>query len=128
MIERRTSMVKNETSEVQRVDGVGAHVDAATQSLRERGQAVAIQLPEAVDGVSGLIEAATAQLDDLSDQGVVAAVALAAGVMIGLLLAGTPRPILALALLPIAITGRAALQRGVRPSRLIARAGGPRAD
>ncbi len=121
-------MVKNETSEVQRVDGVGAHVDAATQSLRERGQAVAIQLPEAVDGVSGLIEAATAQLDDLSDQGVVAAVALAAGVMIGLLLAGTPRPILALALLPIAITGRAALQRGVRPSRLIARAGGPRAD
>lgn len=121
-------MAKNKTSEVRRVDRSGAHVEAAMQSLMERGQAVTNQLPEAVDGVSGVIEAATAQLDDLSDQGVVAAVALAAGVLIGLWLAGAPRPILALALLPIGITGRAALQRGVRPSRLIARDGGPRPD
>ena len=91
-------------------------------TLAERGRAVADQLPAMVEGAGGFIEAAAAQMDDLSDQGVIAAVALSAGVTIGLFLAGAPRAILALALLPLAITARAAMQRGVRVSRLINKA------
>lgn len=91
----------------------------APQSLVDRGRAVADQIPGIVGSAGEVIEAASAQMDDLSDQGVIAAVALSAGVTIGLFLAGAPRPILAFALLPLAITVRAAMQRGVRVSRLI---------
>jgi hypothetical protein len=100
-------------------DGVKEHFDEATHSLAERGRAVADQIPGIVESASGVMEVASSQMDDLSDQGVIAAVALSSGVMIGLFLAGAPRPILALGLLPIAITARAAMQRGVRVSRLV---------
>lgn len=93
--------------------------DGGAASLMERGRAVAEQLPDAVDGARGMIEAAKGQVDELSDQGVIAAVAFSAGVTIGLFLAGAPRLILALALLPTAITLRSAMQRGVRPGRLV---------
>jgi hypothetical protein len=99
--------------------GVEDATDTAAASLMERGRAVADQLPDAVDGARGMIEAAQGQIDDLSDQGVIAAVAFSAGVTVGLFLAGAPRLILALALLPTAITVRSAVQRGVRPSRLV---------
>ena len=72
-----------------------------------------------------MIEAASGQLDDLSDQGVVAALGLSAGVTIGLFLAGAPRLILALALIPAAIIIRAAMQRDVGPSRLVKLRGKP---
>lgn len=55
-------------------------------------------------------------MDDLSDQGVITALALSSDVLIGLFLAGAPRPILVLGLLPIAITARAAMHRGFRVS------------
>jgi hypothetical protein len=116
-------MPKNGTSGTDQSDRIGEHVDEAAQSLMERGRAVANQLPEAVDGARGMIEAASSQMDGLSDQGVIAAVALSAGVAIGLFLGGAPRPILVLALLPTAITARSAMQRGVRASRLISPAG-----
>ena len=94
-------------------------MDSAAASLMERGRAVADQLPEAVDGARGMIEEAQGQIDDLSDQGVIAAVAFSAGVTVGLFLAGAPRLILALALLPTAITVRLQVQRGVGISRLL---------
>lgn len=112
-------MARQPDSEPAVGDGLKAHIDEAAQSLAEHGRAVAGQLPGIVESAGGVVEAAAAQVDDLSDQGVIAALALASGVMIGLFLAGAPRPILALGLLPVAITARAAMQRGVRVSTLL---------
>ena len=112
-------MAKKRDSEPGVGDGVKAHFDEAAQSLAEHGRAVAEQLPGIVESAGDIMEAAALQVDDLSDQGVIAALAVASGVMIGLFLAGAPRPILALGLLPVAITARAAMQRGVRVSTLL---------
>src|SRR5579864_800738 len=90
-----------------------------TQALADRSRAVADQWPEAVDSARGMIGAAQDQVDELSDQGVIAAAAFSAGVTVGLLFAGAPRFILALALMPTALTLRSAVQRGIRPSRLV---------
>lgn len=95
------------------------HLDQATRAVMDGGRAVASQLPGAVDGARDAVGSATAAIDDLSDQGVIAATALSAGVMLGLFLAGAPRLILALAVLPTAITARSAMQRGVKPARLV---------
>ena len=93
--------------------------DQASRSLAERGRAVMDQAPAVMDGVGAVLGTASSQVDDLSDQGVLTALALSSGVLLGLFLAGAPRPILALGLLPIAITARAAMHRGVRVSRLL---------
>ena len=87
--------------------------------MADRGRGVADQWPEAVDSARGMIGAAQEQVDELSDQGVIAAAAFSAGVTVGLLFAGAPRFILALALMPTALTVRSALQRGIRPSGLV---------
>ena len=87
-------------------------VDDGIRTLIERGRAAADHLPEAVD-------AAQSQLDLLSDKGVIGAVGFSIGVTTGLFLAGAPRPILAVSMVPLAITVRAALTRGVRLSRLV---------
>jgi hypothetical protein len=112
-------MATTNTSDTGPTHRLAERVDDAAQSLLERGRAVADQLPGAVDGARDMVEAASSQLDDFSDQGVIAALGLSAGVTIGLFLAGAPRVILGLALIPVAITVRAAMQRGVSPSRLV---------
>lgn len=118
-------MAKTKTFDTGQTDPFSERVDEATQSLLERARSVSDQIPGAVDGARGMIEAASGQLDDLSDQGVIAALGLSAGVTIGLFLAGAPRLILALALIPAAIIIRAAMQRGVGPSRLVKLRGKP---
>ena len=95
------------------------HLDQASRAVMDGGRAVASQLPGAVDGARDAVGSASAAVDDLSDQGVIAAMALSAGVLLGLFLAGAPRVILALALLPTAITVRSAMQRGVALGRLV---------
>jgi hypothetical protein len=94
-------------------------LDHATRAVMDGGRAVASQLPGAIEGARGAVGSASAAIDDLSDQGVVAAMALSAGVTIGLFLAGAPRLILALACLPTAIAVRSAMQRGVGPVQLV---------
>src|ERR1019366_10671846 len=103
MIGRRIRMAKTKTFDTGQTDPFSERVDGATQSLLERGRSVPDQIPEAVDGARGMIEAASGQLDDLSDQGVIAALGLSAGVTIGLFLARAHRMILALAQIPAAI-------------------------
>ena len=112
-------MAKNVHSEPDVRSDVMEHIDEASPSLAERGRAIADQIPDLVKTAAGVNDGASAQVEDLSDQGVVAALALASGVMIGLFFAGAPRPILALGLFPVGITARAAMQRGVRVSRLL---------
>ena len=58
-------------------------------------------------------------VNQLSDMGVVAALGFALGVSSGLVLAGAPRVILALSAVPVALTLRSAMTRGVRPARLV---------
>jgi len=87
-------------------------VDDGIRTLIERGRSAADHLPDAVDAAQG-------QLDLLSDKGVIGAVGFSIGVTTGLFLAGAPRPILAISLVPLAITARAAMTRGVRLSRLV---------
>jgi outer membrane murein-binding lipoprotein Lpp len=95
-------------------------LDAAAQALLDGGRTVVDQLPQAVDGARGAIQAAKDRADRLSDQGVVAAVAFSLGVTLGLALAGAPRAILALALVPAVITVQSASDRGLRPSLMLA--------
>jgi hypothetical protein len=96
----------------------------ATKHLMDRGRVVAERLPQAAETARTVLDQGSNQMEDLSDQGVVAAMGLTTGVAVGLLLAGAPRPILALALLPAAITVRSAMRRGVRASALLT--AGPR--
>ena len=93
--------------------------DQATRAVMDGGRAVASQVPSAIDSARDAVGSASAAVDYLSDQGVIAAMALSGGVMLGLFLAGAPRLILALALLPTAITARSAMQRGVEPGLLV---------
>ena len=93
--------------------------DQATRAVIDGGRAVASQVPGAIDSARDAVSSASAAIDDLSDQGVIAAMALSAGVTVGLFLAGAPRLILALACLPTAITVRSAMQRGVLPAQLV---------
>lgn len=112
-------MAKKPASDVTAPEGLLERADQASHSLVERGREVMDQAPAIVEGAGAVVGAAAAQVDELSDQGVMAALGLSSGVLLGLFLAGAPRPILSLALLPIAITARAAMQRGVRVSRLL---------
>jgi hypothetical protein len=112
-------MAKNGSHGTDEAERIDEQVEDPAGSLLDRGRAVAEQLPNAVDGAWGVIAAAHGQVDDLSDQGVITAVAFSAGDTMGLILAGAPRLILALALIPTAITARSAILRGVRPARLV---------
>lgn len=100
-------------------DDASATADGIAQTLVDRSRTVADQWPDVVDNARGMVGAAQDQVDDLSDQGVIAAAAFSAGITVGLLLAGAPRFILALALMPTALTVRSAAQRGIRPSGLV---------
>ena len=112
-------MAKKPHSDLESDVPMREQLDQATRAVMDGGRAVASQLPSAVDGARDAVGLASAAIDDLSDQGVIAAMALSGGVMLGLFLAGAPRLILALAFLPTAITVRSAMQRGVGPARLV---------
>lgn len=96
-----------------------AEAEEGFKSLLERGRSVADHLPDAVGDARSALDSAQGQLDLLSDRGVIAAVGFSAGITTGLFLAGAPRVILAVSMVPLAITVRSALTRGVRLSRLV---------
>ncbi|MGH2464027.1 MAG: hypothetical protein ACRDGI_01055 [Candidatus Limnocylindrales bacterium] len=110
-------MAKNGTAAD--VSEPSAAMEDGLRSVLDRGRAVADHLPDAVGEARAALDAAQGQLDLLSDRGVIAAVGFAAGVTTGLFLAGAPRAILAVSMLPLAVTVRSALTRGVRLSRLV---------
>ncbi len=100
-------------------ESIADAADEGFKSLLDRGRSVADHLPDAVGDARSALDAAQGQLDLLSDRGVIAAVGFSAGVTTGLFLAGAPRLILAVSIVPLAVTVRSALTRGVRLSRLV---------
>lgn len=102
----------------QEQDDDGAPADRLN-SLVDHGRSVAGHLPDAIDEARSALGAAQGQMDLLSDRGVIAALGFTLGLTSGLFLAGAPRLVLAASAIPLAITVRSALTRGVRLSRLV---------
>jgi hypothetical protein len=97
----------------------GTAMSDVADALVAGGRAVADRVPVVADSARGALAGAQDQVNQLSDMGVVAALGFALGVSSGLLLAGAPRVILALSAVPVALTMRSAMTRGVRPGRLV---------
>lgn len=113
-------MAKNRSDEIDG-DDVPNGTDSSTvaETLVDRGRAVVDRVPAVADSAREALADAQGQINQLSDLGVVAALGFALGVSSGLLLAGAPRLILALSAVPVALTLRSAMTRGVRPARLV---------
>ena len=112
-------MAKNRPHEIDPDDlSDGKDMADLAESIADRGRAVLRHLPSIADGAHAL-SGAQDQVDELSDIGAVAAAGFAVGVTGGLLLAGAPRPIVLLSMIPVALTLRSALARGVRLDRLM---------
>lgn len=92
---------------------------APAATMIEKGRQVLDHLPAAAAGVRGTLAEAEAQMDGLSDTGVVAASGFALDVSAGLLLAGAPRVVLAAAGVAVMLTLRSVLGRGIHPTRLL---------
>src|SRR5665811_2128785 len=88
-------------------------------ALVARGRAAVDRVPAVADSAREALADAQDQVNKLSDMGVIAAAGFALGVSSGLLMAGAPRVILALSAIPVALTLRSAMTRGVRPARLV---------
>lgn len=113
-------MANNRPDEIDGDDVPGGTATAAfADTLVDRGRAVLDRVPAVADSAREVLGAAQSQVNELSDMGVVAAAGFALGVSSGLLLAGAPRVILALSAIPVALTLRSAMARGVRPARLV---------
>ena len=113
-------MAKNTLDEID-VDDVpdGTSMGEAADALVARGRAVVDRVPAVADSAREALADAQDHVNQLSDMGVVAALGFALGVSSGLVLAGAPRVILALSAVPVALTLRSAMTRGVRPARLV---------
>jgi len=96
-----------------------ADMGALADTLVEGGRAVLDQFPAVADSARDVLAGAQDQINGLSDMGIVAASGFALGVSSGLLLAGAPRAILVLSMIPVALTLRSAFARGMRPARLL---------
>ena len=97
----------------------GADIGASADTLVDRGRAVLDQFPAVADSARDVLAGAQDQVNGLSDMGIVAASGFALGVSSGLLLAGAPRVILILSMIPAGFTLWSAFARGVRPAVLI---------
>jgi hypothetical protein len=113
-------MAKNRPDEME-VEDVpdGTATSGVADTLIDRGRAVVDRVPAVADSAREALADAQDRVNELSDMGVVAALGFALGVSSGLLLAGAPRVILALSVVPVALTLRSAMTRGVRPARLV---------
>lgn len=117
-------MTKNQTHKVDADDVADdgparADMGALADTLVDRGRAVLDQFPTVADSARGVLAGAQDQVNGLSDVGVVAAAGFALGFSSGLRLAGAPRAIFILSMIPVALTLRSAFERGMRPARLI---------
>ncbi len=97
----------------------GADAGALADTLVERGRAVLDQVPNVAAGAREALADAQEQVNGLSDMGIVAASGFAFGVSTGLLLAGAPRIVVGLSTVLVLLTVRSAMERGVRPNKLV---------
>lgn len=113
-------MARNTLAEIE-VDDVtdGNPVSDVADAFVAGGRAVVDRVPAVAESARGALAGAQDQVNQLSDMGIVAALGFALGVSSGLLLAGAPRVILALSAVPVALTLRSAMTRGVRPGFLV---------
>jgi hypothetical protein len=117
-------MAKNETRKID-LDDVdddvadGADIGNVVDTLEDRGRAVLDRAPDVADSARDVLSGARDQVNGLSDIGIIAASGFALGVSSGLLLAGAPRVILILSMIPAGFTLWSAFARGVRPAVLI---------
>ena len=117
-------MAKNQTHKIDADDVVDdvpdrADMGAFADTLVDRGRAVLDRFPAVADSARDALAGAQDHVNDLSDMGIIAASGFALGVSSGLLLAGAPRAILILSMIPVALTLRSAFARGMRPARLL---------
>src|SRR5450756_322151 len=117
-------MAKNQTHKIDADDVDDDVPDRAdmgpfADTLVDRGRAVLDQFPAVADSARDLLAGAQNHVNGLSDMGIIAASGFALGVSSGLLLAGAPRVILILSMIPAGITLWSAFARGVRPAVLI---------
>ena len=113
-------MAKNTLEKVEVDDAPdGTAISDVADAFVAGGRAVVDRVPGVADSARVALADAQDQVNQLSDMGVVAALGFALGVSSGLLLAGAPRVILGLSAVPVALTLRSAMTRGVRPARLI---------
>jgi len=97
----------------------GTAIGEVADALVAGGRAVVDRVPAVADSAREALADAQGHVNELSDMGVVGALGFALGVSGGLVLAGAPRVILALSAIPVALTLRSAMTRGVRPARLV---------
>jgi hypothetical protein len=83
------------------------------------GRAVANRIPAAADTARDALAGAQAQVNQLSDTGMVGALGFAVGVTAGVLVAGAPRLMVIMSAVPVALTLRSAMTRDIRPARLV---------
>ena len=107
----RSSTTKSRGANGGDPEGNAAAVQAAVREVRSALQGVGRSMPEAARvsrrGADELMRA----IESGSDQQVTAGVSLSLGLAIGMLVGGAPRPLIALALVPLAIMGIALVDR-----------------
>jgi len=80
-------------------------VEAAADQVRGALQGVSQQVPQVARASRGAIDDLYRMIDTSSDERVTAGVTLSLGLAIGMLLGGANRLLIALSLIPVAITG-----------------------
>ena len=93
--------------------------DGLVGSMADRGRAVLDRVPALARDARTAMADAQARLDELSDVGVTGATGFALGVTSSLIVAGMPRVVVMLSMVPAALALRSAMGRGVRPAGLV---------
>jgi hypothetical protein len=86
-------------------------VQAAAREVRSALQGVGRSMPEVARVSRSTVDDLMRAIETGSDQQVTFGVSLSLGLAIGMLLGGAPRPLIALALAPVAIMGMALVDR-----------------
>ena len=92
-------------------------VAAAADQVRGALQGVVSQVPQVARSTRGALDDLYRMIDTSSDERVTAGVTLSLGLAIGMLLGGANRLLIALSLIPVAITGFVMADRRVSGSR-----------
>lgn len=91
--------------------GNGEAVQVALREVRSAIQGVGRTMPEVARVSRGAFDDLIRAIETGSDQQVTAGVSLSLGLAIGMLLGGAPRPLILLALTPVAVIGLALADR-----------------
>jgi hypothetical protein len=92
-------------------DGSDEAVQVAMREVRNAIQGVGRSMPEVARVSRGALDDLLKAIETGSDQQVTAGVSLSLGLAIGMLIGGAPRPLILVALAPVAIVGLALADR-----------------